>query len=64
MTDAYAQSGVDTHAGDLAVELMKKSIKGTLNDNVVGGFGGFAGMFDVSFLKNFDRPLGTTKWQG
>jgi phosphoribosylformylglycinamidine cyclo-ligase len=64
MTDAYAQSGVDTHAGDLAVELMKKSIKGTLNDNVVGGFGGFAGMFDVSFLKNFDRPLLATSTDG
>ena len=62
--DAYAQSGVDTEAGDLAVELMKKSIKGTLNDNVVGGFGGFAGMFDVSFLKNFERPLLATSTDG
>ena len=64
MTDAYAQSGVDTHAGDLAVELMKKSIKSTLNENVVGGFGGFAGMFDVSFLKSFDRPLLATSTDG
>jgi len=64
MSDAYAESGVDTHAGDLAVELMKKSIKGTLNENVVGGFGGFAGMFDVSFLKNFDRPLLATSTDG
>ena len=64
MTDAYAASGVDTHAGDLAVELMKKSIKGTLTENVVGGFGGFAGMFDVSFLKNFERPLLATSTDG
>ena len=64
MTDAYAQSGVDTHAGDVAVELMKKSIKATLTENVVGGFGGFAGMFDVSFLKNFDRPLLATSTDG
>lgn len=64
MTDAYAQSGVDTHAGDVAVELMKKSIKATLNENVVGGFGGFAGMFDVSFLKNFQRPLLATSTDG
>lgn len=64
MTDAYAQSGVDTHAGDLAVELMKKSIKATLNENVVGGFGGFAGMFDVSFLKSFERPLLATSTDG
>jgi phosphoribosylformylglycinamidine cyclo-ligase len=64
MTDAYASSGVDTHAGDLAVELMKKSIGATLTDNVVGGFGGFAGMFDVSFLKSFDRPLLATSTDG
>jgi len=64
MTDAYASAGVDTHAGDLAVELMKKSIKATLNENVVGGFGGFAGMFDVSFLKSFDRPLLATSTDG
>jgi len=64
MTDAYAQSGVDTHAGDLAVELMKKSIKATLTENVVGGFGGFAGMFDVSFLKSFERPLLATSTDG
>jgi len=64
MTDAYAASGVDTHAGDLAVELMKKSIKGTLTENVVGGFGGFAGMFDVSFLKSFERPLLATSTDG
>lgn len=64
MSEAYASSGVDTHAGDLAVELMKKSIKATLTDNVVGGFGGFAGMFDVSFLKSFDRPLLATSTDG
>ena len=64
MSDAYAQSGVDTHAGDLAVELMKKSIKATLSDKVVGGFGGFAGMFDVSFLKNFERPILATATDG
>ncbi|NDC48263.1 MAG: phosphoribosylformylglycinamidine cyclo-ligase [Micrococcales bacterium] len=64
MSDAYAQSGVDTQAGDLAVELMKKSIKATLGENVVGGFGGFAGMFDVSFLKNYERPLLATATDG
>lgn len=64
MSDAYAESGVDTRAGDLAVELMKKSIKATLTENVVGGFGGFAGMFDVSFLKKFERPLLATSTDG
>jgi hypothetical protein len=43
---------------------MKKSIGATLTENVVGGFGGFAGMFDVSFLKSFDRPLLATSTDG
>jgi len=64
MTDAYAAAGVDTHAGDLAVELMKRAVSATHNDLVVGGLGGFAGMMDVSFLKNYDRPLLATSTDG
>jgi phosphoribosylformylglycinamidine cyclo-ligase len=55
MTNAYAASGVDTEAGDLAVELMKRAVGATHNDLVMGGLGGFAGMMDVSFLKSYDR---------
>ncbi len=64
MTDAYAAAGVDTHAGDLAVELMKRAVGATHNDMVVGGLGGFAGMMDVSFLKKYDRPLLATSTDG
>ncbi len=64
MTNAYAASGVDTDAGDLAVELMKRAVGATHNDLVVGGLGGFAGMMDVSFLKNYDRPLLATSTDG
>ena len=64
MTDAYAAAGVDTHAGDLAVELMKRAVGATHNDMVVGGLGGFAGMMDVSFLKDYDRPLLATSTDG
>ncbi len=64
MTDAYAASGVDTEAGDLAVSLMKRAVSATHNDLVVGGLGGFAGMMDVSFLKSFDRPLLATSTDG
>lgn len=63
-TNSYAQAGVDTAAGDLAVELMKASIKATHSPEVVGGVGGFAGLFDVSFLKTFDRPLLATSTDG
>ncbi len=53
----YAAAGVDTAAGDRAVELMKSAVARTHGPNVVGGFGGFAGLFDVSMLKGYDRPL-------
>jgi phosphoribosylformylglycinamidine cyclo-ligase len=64
MTNAYAASGVDTEAGDLAVELMKKAVSATHNSLVVGGLGGFAGMMDVSFLKSYERPLLATSTDG
>ncbi|QIM18001.1 phosphoribosylformylglycinamidine cyclo-ligase [Leucobacter coleopterorum] len=60
MTDnasIYAQSGVDTAAGDLAVELMKSAVSRTHGPEVVGGVGGFAGMFDASALLGYKKPL-------
>ncbi len=64
MNDAYAAAGVDTHAGDLAVELMKRAVSATHNEKVVGGFGGFAGLMDVSFLKKYGKPLLATSTDG
>ena len=55
--DLYAGAGVDTHAGDLAVELMKEAVKATHGPEVLGGVGGFAGMFDASRLVGMRRPL-------
>ena len=37
---AYAQAGVDTAAGDLAVELMKSAVARTHGPEVFGGVGG------------------------
>jgi len=54
---AYAQAGVDTAAGDLAVELMKSAVAKTHGPEVLGGVGGFAGMFDASALTGYRRPL-------
>ncbi|MDH6128927.1 phosphoribosylformylglycinamidine cyclo-ligase [Kitasatospora sp. GP82] len=53
----YAAAGVDIEAGDRAVELMKEWVKKTSRPEVVGGLGGFAGLFDVSGLKRYERPL-------
>ncbi|MCC6856184.1 MAG: phosphoribosylformylglycinamidine cyclo-ligase [Microbacteriaceae bacterium] len=63
-SSSYAEAGVDTAAGDLAVELMKAAVARTHGPGVVGGVGGFAGLFDVSFLKDFDRPLLATSTDG
>lgn len=61
---SYRDAGVDTAAGDLAVELMKAAVSATHGPNVFGGVGGFAGLFDVSFLKSFERPLLATSTDG
>lgn len=53
----YAAAGVDTVAGDLAVELMKASVRQTHGPEVLGGVGGFAGLFDASALRSYTRPL-------
>ncbi|MFF8533783.1 phosphoribosylformylglycinamidine cyclo-ligase [Streptomyces sp. SAS_267] len=54
---SYAAAGVDIEAGDRAVELMKEWVKKTQRPEVLGGLGGFAGLFDASALKRFERPL-------
>ncbi|MFE5034795.1 phosphoribosylformylglycinamidine cyclo-ligase [Streptomyces sp. NPDC056683] len=54
---SYAAAGVDIDAGDRAVELMKEWVKKTQRPEVLGGLGGFAGLFDASALKNYERPL-------
>ena len=60
----YASAGVDTAAGDRAVELMKASVAATMTPAVVGGVGGFAGLVDVSDLRSYRRPLLATSTDG
>ena len=60
----YASAGVDVEAGDRAVELMKGAIKATHNSSVIGGVGGFAGLYDVSRLLTYKRPLLATSTDG
>ena len=64
MTNPYAASGVDTEAGDKAVELMKAAVSATHNNLVLGGVGGFAGMIDAKFLKDYDHPILATSTDG
>jgi len=60
----YSEAGVDTAAGDLAVELMKSAVRRTHGPEVLGGVGGFAGLFDASALRSYDHPLLATSTDG
>ncbi|MDO8105881.1 phosphoribosylformylglycinamidine cyclo-ligase [Isoptericola sp. b441] len=60
----YASAGVDTTAGDRAVELMKDAVRATHGPQVIGGVGGFAGLFDASELREYRRPLLATSTDG
>ena len=60
----YAVAGVDTAAGDLAVELMKSAVRRTHGPEVLGGVGGFAGLYDASFLHSYRKPLLATSTDG
>lgn len=62
--NAYAEAGVSIQAGDRAVELMKVWIEKARRPEMIGGIGGFAGLFDASALKAYDRPLLATSADG
>ncbi|MEN2738544.1 phosphoribosylformylglycinamidine cyclo-ligase [Microbacterium sp. X-17] len=62
--DPYAAAGVDTAAGDLAVELMKSAVRRTHGPEVLGGVGGFAGLYDASTLRDYAHPLLATSTDG
>ena len=53
---SYAESGVDIDAGERAVELMKAAVARTTRPEVVGGLGGFAGLFALDVAK-YRKPL-------
>jgi hypothetical protein len=61
---SYAAAGVDIAAGDRAVDLMRAAIRRTSRPEVVGGIGGFAGLFDASALSRMQRPLLATSTDG
>jgi phosphoribosylformylglycinamidine cyclo-ligase len=61
---SYASAGVSIAEGDRAVELMKQWVEKARRPEVVGGIGGFAGLFDASALKAYDKPLLATSADG
>lgn len=50
---SYADAGVDVEAGERAVDLFKDRLRSTHRAEVIGGIGGFAGLFS----------LGRSKWR-
>jgi phosphoribosylformylglycinamidine cyclo-ligase len=68
MTDtggaSYAAAGVSIAEGDRAVALMKQWVDKARRPEVVGGIGGFAGLFDASALKSYHKPLLATSADG
>ncbi len=61
---AYAAAGVSVSEGDRAVDLMKEWVEKARRPEVVGGIGGFAGLFDASALATMRHPLLATSADG
>jgi phosphoribosylformylglycinamidine cyclo-ligase len=60
----YQAAGVSIEAGDRAVALMRDAVARTAGPEVIGGIGGFAGLFDASRLTRYRRPLLATATDG
>ena len=57
VTSTYESAGVSIEAGNRAVELMRASVTSASRPEVVGGIGGFAGLFDLTPYTHLRRPL-------
>ena len=53
----YRDAGVDTAEGARAVDLMKESVAATNRPEVIGGLGGFGGLFSAANIKGMDDPV-------
>jgi len=55
-SDAYKAAGVDVTAGYESVELMKKDVARTTIPGVLGGIGGFGGLFAPQ-MEGYEKPV-------
>lgn len=53
----YKSAGVDIEAGEETVNRIKPLVRSTFNSNVLADIGGFGGLYDVTFLKEFEHPV-------
>lgn len=55
MAEAYKNAGVDVEAGYESVKLIKNDVKKTFIEGVLGGIGGFGGLFEIP--KGYENPV-------
>ena len=53
----YKDAGVDIDEGARAVDAIRASVKSTYRPEVIGGIGGFGGLFSAAALKQMDDPI-------
>jgi len=53
---SYRDAGVDIDAGNQLVESIKPDIKRTMRPGVLGGIGGFGGLFELP-AADYDQPV-------
>ncbi len=56
-SEHYKQSGVDTAEGRRFAEMISTAVKSTYGAGVIPSKGGFAGLLDISALKEFENPV-------
>ena len=53
----YEDAGVDTAEGGRAVDAIKQMVKDTNRPEVIGGIGGFGGLFSAAAIKDMEDPI-------
>ncbi len=53
----YKQSGVDIDEGNRAVDLIKRKIKSTYDNNVIGDLGNFSGLYSLKDFTTMKEPV-------
>ena len=55
-SNSYKEAGVDVTAGYKAVELMKQHVAKTMTSNVLSGFGGGGGLYELD-ITGINKPV-------
>ena len=55
--DNYKLSGVDVVAGYESVDIIKHHVARTMREGVIGGIGGFGGLFSLAKFKHMEEPV-------